>query len=85
MTRKPSSLIRRDIDSNDIAVEDLTEMLTSHEDINKKVAHRRKKYKEITAMVANTSQIKGSKGIATTVERGPKNKRFLVQEKVQIE
>lgn len=84
MTRKPSSLIRRDIDSDDIA-EDLTEMLTSHKDINKKVAYRREKHKGITAMVANTSQRKGSKRIATTVERGPYGKRLLVQEKVQIE
>ena len=40
MMRKRSSLIRRDIDSDDIMVEKLKEMLISPKVINTKVAHR---------------------------------------------
>lgn len=64
MTRKRSSLIRRDIDLDSIVVEDLKEMLTSYEDTIKKVAHIQGEYKRIAAIVANTSQRKSSKGIA---------------------
>lgn len=64
MTRKRSSLIRRDIDLDSIVVEDLKEMLTSYEDTIKKVAHIQWEYKRIATIVANTSQRKSSKGIA---------------------
>lgn len=40
MTRNLSSPIKRDIDSNDIVMKDRKEMLISHENTNKKVAHR---------------------------------------------
>lgn len=44
-------------------------MLTSHEDISKKVAHLHGEHKGIIAMVANTNQRKSSKEIAITIER----------------
>ena len=47
MMRKLSSPVRRDIDSDDIVVEDLKEVLTSHEDIDKKVAHTQRSTKEL--------------------------------------
>lgn len=50
-------------------MEDIKEMLTSHENINKKVAHTQGKHKGITAIVANKSQRKRLKEIATTMER----------------
>lgn len=67
--RKLSSPLIRDIDLDNIVVEDLKKMMTSHEDINKKVAHLQGEHKGIVAMVANTNQRKSSKEIATTVER----------------
>lgn len=77
MTRKLSSLIRRDIDSDDILVEDSKKILTSHEDINKKVTHRQEKHKRIATMVASTSQRRSLKEITKIAERGPHVKRML--------
>lgn len=70
MMRKCSSTIRIDIDLNGKVVEDLKEMLISQEVTNKKVAHKQREHKRIMVMVANTSQRKSSKEIATTAERG---------------
>lgn len=71
MTRNLSSLIKRDIDSDDIVMKDLKEMLTSHENTNKKVAHRQGEHKRIMATVANTNQKESSNGSATTQKKGP--------------
>lgn len=69
MMMKRSSLIRRDIDFDDIMVKKLKEMLISQNVINTKVAHRYEGHKGIAVMVANTSQQKSSKGIITTTEK----------------